>query len=141
MHKESLSGYEALREVRGLERVIRIPDIYYSHSSGRDLEDWCYDNDDESTYENVTNMDDSCPDLEDMFDKLEEAMERPHTKTYKASLATKNKKAVILGGKKEIFKKFEEDHMLADADTWMAGLPKSGEECSCYRGDREHYPV
>ena len=141
MHKKSLPGYEALREVRGLERVIRIPDIYYSSHSGRDLEDWCYDNDDESTYEEVTNMSDSCPELEDMFDKLEEAMKRPHTKTYKTSLAAKNKKAVILGGKKEIFKKAEEDHMLADADTWMAGLPKSGEECSCYRGDREHYPV
>ena len=140
MHKK-LPGYEALREVRGLESVIRIPDIYYSKLDGRHLEDWCYDDDDESTYYEATNMGDSCPDLEDMFENLEEAMKRPHTKTYKASLAAKNKKAVILGGKKEIFKKVEEDHMLADADTWMAGLPKNGEECSCYRGDREHYPV
>ena len=72
--------------------------------------------------------------------RLQEAMMRPQTEGFRSGLAAKNKKAQLLGGKREVFKKPEEDHLATATKKWISDLSKHG-DCPCYRGDREHYPM
>lgn len=140
MRTKNLPGYEALREVRGLDKVIRLPHLFFSERDGRTPEEWCYADEELETYAFTTDSSDSSRKVESMFSKLEEAMKRPQTKAIKSGLAAKNKKTPLLGGKKEIFKKPEEDHLAASTKQYMAGLPDARDKYSCIcDGNKGHH--
>ena len=114
--------------------MIRLPHLFFSERDGRTPEEWCYADDGVETFDPSV----SSPNAGSMFSKLEEAMKRPQTETIKSSLAAKNKKTPLLGGRKEIFKKPEEDHLAASTKQYMAGLAETGDQLACICENREH---
>ena len=92
LHGPNFCGYEALREVRGLKQIIRLRVSPFEHGCTRS---WCaisIDEHDEGSGSEPWAM---------QFDDLQKGMMRPRTLTDENTLARKNGKTVLLGGKRE----------------------------------------
>lgn len=125
MTKTHPKGYEALREVRGLTNVIRLTKFIFNPYYGRTVEDWCYAVDEEIDEVDLDYEDDADlnTDKQVSFEHLKAGMMRPQAAAFKASLAAKKEKAVVLGAKKEVFKKAEEVEAEEMAGQWLSRFP------------------
>ena len=129
-------GYDALREVRGIARVVPLDDQLCDDSGQSLLPNWM-------TWElmhgpTTSNSDDysdcilhpwtskgpvlryvcnvRCRD----FEELKNSMMRPRPAWQTKSLEHKSQIEQLLGGKREIFRGSEEDSLLAETREWMA---------------------
>ena len=97
-------GYDALRNLRGLENVIRLTKSMWNQFYGRNVEQWCTQMDEDITQDEVDNEDDMDMASErraPSFVDLKASLMRPRTQSQMKRLKAKMEKVVVLGGGKK----------------------------------------
>ncbi|KAL8784871.1 MAG: hypothetical protein Q9195_008864 [Heterodermia aff. obscurata] len=93
-------GYKALREVRGLSNVMRLTKFIWNENYGRNVLQWCLEQDEDILQDDIDNEDDmdmASSKRAPSFVKLREGMMRSRSKTQEKSLEKMVAKMSVLG--------------------------------------------
>lgn len=98
------TGYHDLRQVRGLDNVMRLTKFIWNENYGRTVLQWCTEEDEDILPEDIENEDDMDIASErrvPAFEKLKAGMMRPKTEKEAERLGKMMEKALVLGGSKK----------------------------------------
>lgn len=96
-------GYEALREVRGLRNVVRLPKCIFNEYTGRKGEEWCEGRNEEEGWREALELEDWCDvvgeEREEAFEFLRAGMIRPRRAVVELRRERREMEIALLGGK------------------------------------------